>query len=94
MCNCKGFDVIETENEVYIEPHFCRIHGDCGSVDRTYDEVRQELITDLYESIDYLNNELTRIGDSDSGYSEYLVERIDITRNKLERLFEEMRDGK
>lgn len=42
MCNLKGWDVAYYADHVSIEPHFCRVVGDCGSVDRPIEEAAEE----------------------------------------------------
>jgi hypothetical protein len=43
MCNCKGWDITISEKSISLEPHFCRIYGDCGSDDRTLEEAADDV---------------------------------------------------
>lgn len=53
MCNCKGWDIaFYPEDEITVEQHFCRIYGDCGSVDNTLEDAADQVAKEydrLYE---------------------------------------------
>lgn len=54
MCNCKGWNLAYwPDDEITIEQHFCRIEGDCGSVDRTLEEAADEVASEYKRIYDW-----------------------------------------
>lgn len=43
MCNCKGWDIAYYHDHITVEQHFCRVYGDCGSVENTLEEAADEV---------------------------------------------------
>lgn len=50
MCNLKGWDLTFGAAGVSVEPHFCRVYGDCGSVDRSLSDAAEE-VAKYYDDI-------------------------------------------
>lgn len=43
MCNCKGWDIAYYPEFTTVQPHFCRIMGDCFHSDNTLEEAAAQV---------------------------------------------------
>lgn len=58
MCNGKGWDVaFWPDDEITVQQHFCRIEGDCRSVDKTLEEAADEVASEYKRIYDYYMKE-------------------------------------
>lgn len=76
MCNCKGWDIAYYEDEIVPEPHFCRVYGDCGSVDNTLEDAAQFVAAAYNERYDQYCDMCNRdLYDFDDAKANHLLEQ-------------------
>lgn len=67
MCNGKGWSVAYFTDHVSVEPHSCRVYGDCRSVDNTLEEAADEVAAAYEREYEWaLSSELMDLNDPDT----------------------------
>lgn len=83
MCNCKGWDVAHFPNYISIEPHSCRVYGDCGHVNNTLEEAADQVVAAYQREYDwYLTMEEDYTADYDKDHAAMLLEQRDAWSNR------------
>lgn len=82
MCNCKGWDVAYyPEDEITVEPHFCRVLDDCGHVDNTLEEAADKVASEYTKNYDWYCDARNR-------------DIVEVSNEKLDWLLEQARAWK
>lgn len=83
MCNCKGWDIAHFHNYISIEPHACRVYGDCGHIDNTLEEAADQVADAYQREYDwYLTMEEEYKDDYSNDHVDKLLEQRDAWRNR------------
>jgi hypothetical protein len=61
VCNSNGYDISYGPEGYGIEPHFCRVYGDCGHVKNTVEDCVRHISNELQASLSYYENEILKI---------------------------------
>lgn len=79
MCNCKGWDIaFYPDDEITVQQHFCRVYGDCGSVDNTLEEAADKVADEYNKNYDWY-----------CGAQNHCI--LEVTDEKLDWLLEQSR---
>lgn len=54
MCNGKGWDLASDGSDYWPEAHSCRVWGDCGHVDNSFESITESVIKGFDTLIGYL----------------------------------------
>lgn len=82
MCNCKGWDIaFYPEDEITVEPHFCRVFDDCGHVDNTLEEAADQVASEYTKNYDWYCDARNR-------------DIVEVSNEKLDWLLEQARAWK
>lgn len=82
MCNCKGWDIaFYPEDEITVEPHFCRVFDDCGHVDNSLEEAADQVASEYTKNYDWYCDARNR-------------DIVEVSNEKLDWLLEQARAWK